>query len=419
MNKSVLSRTLLTSSVLLSCASFSSTSLADTFPVTVTDVAGRTVTIEQQPQHVALSTGRVFPLLEIIYQQEAASHLVAWRDDMRLSAPSMYASYIKDYPQLANVLKIGKIKSGEFDAERFINMKNKPDVFVVDMSNIALAQEKGLLDKLDTAGIKVIAIDFREDPVKNTVQSVTSLAKALGRATQGEAFADYYQQHVKALTQAVEKLPESETNKTVFIERAAGYDGSCCQTFATGNMGAYVPFLKATNIADKPLKGAITGKMSPESVIAARPDVYIMQTTGWIDKHGNPTAGIPLGYAMPPNPSLNGTSIKDTSINDAAIAKATQSLMDRTWLKAVNGYQNKDVYSIYMPFYNSPYNLVAMEYFAKWIHPEQFADLDPEKTFEEMNQRFANRQASGVFGQNNFETMTQETAKNMARGATK
>ena len=391
MNKSPFLRTLLTSSIILSSACVSSVVFADTFPVTVTDVAGRTVTIEQQPRHVALSTGRVFPLLEIIYQQDAADHLVAWRDDMRLSAPSMYASYIKDYPELAEVMKIGKIKSGEFDAERFINMENKPDVFVVDISNIALAREKGLLDKLETAGIKVIAIDFREDPINNTIKSVTSLAKALGKEAQGEAFANYYQQHVQALEQAVANLPDTEASKTVFIERAAGYDGSCCQTFATGNMGAYIPFLKATNIADKPLKGAITGKMSPESVIAARPDVYIMQTTGWIDKKGNATAGIPLGYAP---------------IHDSAISKATQSLMDRAWLKAVNGYQSKDVYSIYMPFYNSPYNLVAMEYFAKWIHPEQFASLDPEKTFEEMNLRFANRHTSGTFGQNNFEAMS-------------
>ncbi|MBC7001026.1 ABC transporter substrate-binding protein [Photobacterium sp. BZF1] len=402
MNKSPFLRTLLTSSVVLASACVSSASFADTFPVTVTDVAGRTVTIEQQPQHVALSTGRVFPLLEIIYQQDAADHLVAWRDDMRLSAPSMYANYIKDYPELAEAMKIGKIKSGEFDAERFINMDNKPDVFVVDISNIALAREKGLLDKLETAGIKVIAIDFREDPIKNTVKSVTSLAKALGREDQGEAFADYYQQHVKAIEQTVANLPNSESSKTVFIERAAGYDGSCCQTFATGNMGAYIPFLKATNIADKPLKGAITGKMSPESVIAARPDVYIMQTTGWIDKKGNATAGIPLGYSP---------------INEEAISKATQSLMGRSWLEAVNGYQSKDVYSIYMPFYNSPYNLVAMEYFAKWIHPDQFASLDPEKTFEEMNLRFANRQASGTFGQNNFEAISKGASE--SKGAAK
>ncbi len=43
-------------------------------------------------------------------------------------------------------------------------------------------------------------------------------------------------------------------------------------------MGAYIPFLKAINIADKPLDGAVTGQMSPETVITAHPDVYIMQT---------------------------------------------------------------------------------------------------------------------------------------------
>jgi len=377
-------RSLLTVSTLLLS---SQATFADTFPVTVTDVSGRTITIEEKPQNVALSTGRVFPLLEIIYQQEAAKHLVAWRDDMRVSAPSMYASYIKDFPELKNILKIGKIKSGEFDTERFVNMKNKPDLFVIDISNVKLAEEKGLINKLDKVGIKVLAIDFRENPIKNTVKSVTSLATALGHKEQGEKFATYYKNHINAITAGVASLPKEKLNKKVFIERAAGYRESCCHTFATGNMGAYVPFLKAINIADKPLDGAITGQMSAESVIIAQPDVYIMQTTGWIDKEGNVKAGVPFGYSP---------------INTAAIKKATSDLLERTWMKPLAAYKTQDVYSIYMPFYNSPYNLVAIEYFAKWIYPEQFKGLNPGKTFEEMNQRFADRSATGVFGQNNF-----------------
>nr|WP_307930405.1 hypothetical protein [Photobacterium damselae] len=81
--------------------------------------------------------------------------------------------------------------------------------------------------------------------------------------------------------------------------------------------------------------------------------------------------------------------------------------MDRNWMPAVKAYQTNNIYSIYMPFYNSPYNLVALEYFAKWIHPTQFTNLDPNKTFIEMNQKFANRKVSGVFGQNNIEAMNQ------------
>lgn len=384
MKKITFLRSLLTTSILVLS---SQSILADTFPVTVTDVAGRTITIDQEPKNIALSTGRVFPLLEIVYKQEAAKHLVAWRDDMRVSAPSMYASYTKDFPELKNVLKVGKIKSGEFDTERFITMKNKPDLFVIDISNVKLAEEKGLIKKLDKAGIKVLAIDFREDPIKNTILSVTSLATALGHKEQGQKFADYYQKHVDALANKITSLSTEKLNRKVFIERAAGYRESCCHTFATGNMGAYVPFLKAINIADKPLDGAITGQMSAESVITSQPDIYIMQTTGWIDKNGDPKAGVPFGYAP---------------VNTAAIKKATSALLKRHWMEPIAAYQNKEVYSIYMPFYNSPYNLVAMEYFAKWIYPEQFKNLNPESTFEEMNKRFANRDATGIFGQNNF-----------------
>ncbi|WP_297478178.1 ABC transporter substrate-binding protein [uncultured Photobacterium sp.] len=363
-------------------------SFAATYPVTVTDVAGRTITFDHQPQNIALSTSRIFPLLEIIYQQDAAKHLVAARDDMQFSAPSMYANYIKQYPALKHVPKIGLIKSGEFDAERFINLKPKPDLFIVDLSNIKLAQDNGLLKKLNAAGIKVIAVDFRENPIENTVKSVETVAKAVGREAQGQAFADYYLDHIADLKQTLAQYPNLKP-KRVFIERAAGYSDSCCRTFAGGNMGAYIPFLKAINIADKPLKGAVTGQMSPETVITAQPEVYIMQTTGWVNDKGQPTHGIPLGY----NP------------NPAAIKTTTSALMDRDWLQAVSAYQTKDIYSIYMPFYNSPYNLVAMEYFAKWIHPNVFKNLHPEKTFEEMNKQFGHRTISGDFGQNNFKAM--------------
>ncbi|WP_305422525.1 ABC transporter substrate-binding protein [Photobacterium leiognathi] len=370
--------------------SFSGTALANSYPLTVTDVAGRQVTFDHQPTNIALSTSRIFPLLEIIYQGDAAKHLVAARDDMRVSAPSMYASYIKQYPALQHVPVIGLIKSGEFDAERFINLKPKPDLFIVDLSNIKLAQDKGLLKKLDDAGIKVLAVDFRENPIKNTIKSVQVVADAVNRTKQGSDFTHYYQQHLDVIKNTLANHQDVPM-KRVFIERAAGYSDSCCRTFAARNMGAYIPMLKAINVATAPLKGANTGEMSPETVITARPDVYIMQTTGWLTKDGQPTNGIPLGY----------------SPNKAAIAQATKSLMDRPWLKAVNAYQNKDVYSIYMPFYNSPYNLVAIEYFAKWIHPTLFSTLQPEKTFEEMNLKFGDRHLKGLFGQNNFKAMTQ------------
>ncbi|WP_108651854.1 ABC transporter substrate-binding protein [Dongshaea marina] len=372
-------------SVLVSLPSF-----AGYYPITVTDVAGRKVTIEHQPQHIALSTGRVFPLLEMIYQQDAAKHLAAWRDDMRISAPSMYAYYVKKYPELKKIPQIGLIKSGEFDAERFINLKPRPDLFIVDLSNIKLARDQGLLKTLDKAGVKVIAIDFREQPVKNTLDSVMTIAKAVNRVKQGQAFASYYQSHLDALLTTINKLPDSQKHQKVFIERAAGYTESCCNTFGNSNMGGYIPLLSATNVADQYLGKAQGGQLSPETVITSQPDLYIMQTTGWIDEKGRASNGIPLGYA-PTHPAM--------------IRQATEKLMDRPWLKVGKDYSDKRIYSIYMPFYNSPYNLVAIEFFAKWIYPQAFKNLDPDQTFSEMNRLLAGTDVSGTFGINNFKAV--------------
>ncbi|TIL41081.1 MAG: ABC transporter substrate-binding protein, partial [Mesorhizobium sp.] len=39
-------------------------------------------------------------------------------------------------------------------------------------------------------------------------------------------------------------------------------------------------------------------------------------------------------------------------------------------------------------FYNSPYQFVAIQQMAKWLHPDLFADLDAEVTFKELHEKF-------------------------------
>ncbi|MRX52141.1 hypothetical protein GI374_17360 [Paracoccus sp. S-4012] len=59
--------------------------------------------------------------------------------------------------------------------------------------------------------------------------------------------------------------------------------------------------------------------------------------------------------------------------------------------------RNGDFHSIYHQFYTSPYHFVAMQAFANWIHPDLFADLDPEATMRELHERFLPTDYSGVF----------------------
>ena len=59
--------------------------------------------------------------------------------------------------------------------------------------------------------------------------------------------------------------------------------------------------------------------------------------------------------------------------------------MNRPWFVALNAKKTNNVHSIWMNLHNSPYNIIAIEYFAKWIYPNLFKTLDPDKTFQDIN----------------------------------
>ncbi len=49
-------------------------------------------------------------------------------------------------------------------------------------------------------------------------------------------------------------------------------------------------------------------------------------------------------------------------------------------------------YAIWHLFYNSPFNVVAVQVMAKWLHPGLFADVDPRHTLQEIYRRFQPQQ---------------------------
>jgi len=75
-----------------------------------------------------------------------------------------------------------------------------------------------------------------------------------------------------------------------------------------------------------------------------------------------------------------------TTINLASAQANAQANME-TSTPAVSA---SHVYGVYHQFYNHPYNIVGMEYLAKFIYPEQFKDLDPAKTYHDIVRNFTN-----------------------------
>ena len=48
-------------------------------------------------------------------------------------------------------------------------------------------------------------------------------------------------------------------------------------------------------------------------------------------------------------------------------------------------------------FYNSPFNIVVLEAFAAWLHPELMADTDPQRTLERIFAEFLPFEVDGTY----------------------
>lgn len=80
-----------------------------------------------------------------------------------------------------------------------------------------------------------------------------------------------------------------------------------------------------------------------------------------------------------------------------AVQERLAGLAERPGRPELSAVKNGKFHSVYHQFYNSPYHFVAMQAFAKWMHPDQFADLDLEASMIELHDRFLPIDYSGVF----------------------
>ncbi|MEH6492038.1 MAG: iron ABC transporter substrate-binding protein, partial [Halopseudomonas sp.] len=82
----------------------------------------------------------------------------------------------------------------------------------------------------------------------------------------------------------------------------------------------------------------------------------------------------------------------------AAEARASlQRLVSEPGMQHINAIANGQTHALWHDFYNSPFNVVAVQVMAKWLYPEQFADLQPEQTLQRLQSRYQPVPLAGVY----------------------
>ncbi|MEJ0004184.1 MAG: ABC transporter substrate-binding protein [Pararobbsia sp.] len=332
---------------------------------TVTDMAGRTVRIPADPRRVLLGESRLLNAVALLEGAHPLARIVGWQGDLPILDPQTFDVYAHQFPEINRIPLIGKASEDSISDEKALSLK--PDLAIFSLGGEGPGRYNALVKQLEATGTTVVFVDFRLHPMQNTVPSIRLLGQVLHRNDEANAYIQFYSSHLARIQSVVATIPPAQRPK-VFVDLLAGAWGpGCCHTAGHGNFGEFVEAAGGQNIAANLVPGVL-GDISMEQLIASQPDVYVATGT---HARGGLTA-LHVGA--------------ETTESDARAS--LEQLVARPGFDTIKAIHDGRVFGISHNYYDSPYNIIAIEAFAKWFYPERFKTLDIHATQAELYRRF-------------------------------
>lgn len=330
---------------------------------TVTDVTGKTVEIPKKVERIILGEGRMLYSLALLHKEDPTSRIAGWQGELKRTDESGYKGYLEKFPHIKDIPLIGQTSEASVNPETVMSLN--PDIAIFGIAGHGPGVTNPLVEKLQSAGVPVVFIDFRQHPMKNTIPSLKILGKVLHREEAANKYIAFYEKHLQRIQERVAKIPK-EQRPSVFIEMLPEVKSpTCCHTAGSGNFGEFIEAAGGKNIAAEILP-AVIGEISLEHVISVDPKVYIMTGTG--------SAEAKIGLK------------EGLGVSKETAAQSLKRLSERTGVNALTAVKDGNTYGVWHNFYNSPYNIIAIEAFAKWFYPDLFKDVDLQETFNELQE---------------------------------
>lgn len=344
----------------------------------IVDALGREVTVPEDIDRVLMGGQKMLYTTAFLNKENPTDKIVAWPEDLQENDGATFDRYAEKFPEIKDITTTGEVYNNTMSLEQVL--ETRPDVFVVNAGVFDAAQDAGLIEGLEKAGIPTLTVDYFIDPVKNTVPSIRMMGQLMDREKEAEEFIDYYEQKVEMVT---DRLKEADAAPTpTFLWRAPGYF-ECCSTFAKSNLAQIVELAGGENISDDMID-AKQGQVSPEAIAGKNPEVIIATGADWAQDRTpvKPGSYVPLGYDESPEDAVS--DLKEVIDRQPAV-------------RETDAVKNHRTFAAWHHFYDSPYNFLAIEMFAKATHPELFVDIDPAQEVKELHEKFLPIDASGTF----------------------
>lgn len=369
---------------------FSGISLAETSASrTVVDLAGREVTIPVNAKRIILGESRYIPALAIV-EEDPISKIVGMLADLKQTAPGTYRQFQDKFPDIEHIPLIGHTSADSFSVEQVLTLRAEVAIFGLE-GHGPTARHAHVVTQLEQAGVAVVFLDFRKNPLANTSKSIALLGKIFGQEQRAEAFNQFYREQLQRVTEGLAQRNSSLAPPSVFIHSRVGIMDMCCETMVRGMMADFSDHVSANNMA-KPIVPGAAGVMNLEYLLTFQPQVYIATAVGssdtWAAGHTSHADNIP------PYIVLGADVTEDIA---RASFKHALSASNTRGVKQLEAVKQGRAYAIWHHFYNTPLNIVAVQVFAKWLYPDTFQALDPKATLDELYQRFQPFPVKGTY----------------------
>ena len=350
---------------------------ASSASLTVTDLAGRSVSFKQSVERIVLIRGRDIYTLGLLLGDEIEDRLVAWGPDFELYDNDSYRKFVEFHPRLADVPQLGSVYQDAVSVEKVLSLG--PDLVVVDTFMVDRGYK--CVERLEQAGLPVLFLDFSTDPFRNPQKSVELLGQVLGKEDRAKEIAGFINAEIDKVFSRLDSI--GEPAPSLYVE--GGYQGVTTYgpTYGYGyddegrmtSWGAIMESLKARNVAGGVVPNM--GPINPEYLLQSDPDVIVITGACW----SNQPDAMHLGY-----------------YTDPGEARARlEAFTTRPGWKELSAVKKDRVYGLFHNFSIQTTEFAGTQQLAKWLYPRTFADLDPEARLREFHERFMPVDFSGTW----------------------
>lgn len=335
--------------------------------IVLSDAAGRTVRLAEPARRIATNESLLLMSLALV-DKDPVARIAGWAAPQRIDR-GFYDAYRRRFPAIDDIPVVGGVLPGKTSVEAILSVK--PDLFVVSIWETGWSEATATLE---AAGVPVLFLDGPvndgKGPAETTAFSVELLARAVGEEAKGKAFGDFLRARYKRITDRAAALEPV----SVLVDAHAG--ATCCSTPGRGNRMTDALRLAGGRSIGADVPG-YDGQLSAEYVLGADPTVYI--ATG--GPHLAAGKGLVLGGG----------------IGADAARKSFAHILGEGMRGALTAVRDGRAHAVSHQLSISVLNILVFECFAKWMHPETFADVDPAQTLAEINRRFLAVPLEGTF----------------------